>query len=493
MVSRKGLILVIVLFLSLFMVSSNFIPQASASTQTFGRATTAGNDGYFTFNYYALDVAEIFANKFTCTYEGNASTITVYLAQYGANNPIIKTALYTDNETNNIPNSLLGATDEWTITDGWDGWKTFNLTSEVPVNATTDYWIAIWGNNVGAEYRYQVYGKINPGVGDGRDKTGLTYDGFPDPYPTDATYTDDEMSIYVTYRATDFTATFNVSDSDGLLIDTRTINVKGTMGNGTSFDFNDTDGTIQGTVAVGTMTWRAWWGSYILHNEDQTQDITQNVTLATTTTLKKFNSSSYYMFGIINGTNSGALPIRLVGSHNWKVEDHNIWESNAKLKMDFANWLKTDKPVSFIVDGIIETDWTWTEATSIFEYTFDVEANTGHSFSMSWDAEGGIGGPDTTPTPPIYYNATATAERLGIPLWVAEQLPWLVMGAIGLVITIPALAIRNGKKPRSQQTKQPKRRERKNKKPKRRERENKKLKRREPKNNKLKRLWKRTW
>lgn len=81
---------------------------------------------------------------------GTGKSITVYIKQSGASFPKIKCALYDDSS----PMSKLGETEEWTVTEGFDGWKTLAFIGEPPIiEASTPYWICVWADDSVFMYR----------------------------------------------------------------------------------------------------------------------------------------------------------------------------------------------------------------------------------------------------------------------------------------------------------------------------------------------------
>lgn len=128
-----------------------------------------------------------------CPSVGTATSITVYL-EYWDTLPKIKCAIYKD-----LDNTLVGYTEEWTLTAGWDGWKQFNIVWGGALIAT-NYILCVWVNNMVKTYQldpaagYYVAGDSDP------------YDGvFPDPCPWSAGKTwqsNKKPSIYCTYTPT---------------------------------------------------------------------------------------------------------------------------------------------------------------------------------------------------------------------------------------------------------------------------------------------------
>ena len=147
---------------------------------TFGYTTKGANQALTPGN-------RIFASWYTCPENGQANSITVYLKQYSSYTPKIKCAIYRKSD-----GSLIGYTEEWQLTSGWDGWRTFSIISGGNLQAGTDYWLAMWGN----EFYYRYYDSVS----DKGCQKSATYNDWPDPL-TGITTTDNKNSIYCTYTA----------------------------------------------------------------------------------------------------------------------------------------------------------------------------------------------------------------------------------------------------------------------------------------------------
>jgi len=144
------------------------------------------NFGYETKGGTELAPAGNYINGswYSCPGTGDADSITVYLKQKFENLPKIKCPIYKKSD-----GALVGYTEEWTLTSGWDGWKTFNIISGGSLTAQ-DYWLVFWTNNLVSGYE------------DAETNKGLyksqTYDGFPDPL-TGFTLIARKWSVYCTY------------------------------------------------------------------------------------------------------------------------------------------------------------------------------------------------------------------------------------------------------------------------------------------------------
>lgn len=129
---------------------------------------------------------KIYGAWFSCPEAGTADNITIYLYQGLGKTPKIKCAIYKKSD-----NSLVGSTEEWTITSGWDDWKTFDITSGGTLEAD-DYYLVVWNNDaVWSYYTAET------------DKSAYDsqlYGSWPDPWNP---VTDDKKySIYCTYTPT---------------------------------------------------------------------------------------------------------------------------------------------------------------------------------------------------------------------------------------------------------------------------------------------------
>jgi len=158
------------------------VVEFGAAPDTFGYTTIGASQTSIVGN-------QLRATKFTCPKSGQADSITVYIKSYGYN-PKIKCAIYADND--DYPENLVGYTEEWTLTSGWDGWKTFNIVSGGQLQANMVYWLVYWANN----YAYLKYDSGDSGQ---HVYKTVTYDGFPDPFPSGGGKKAQVYSIYCTY------------------------------------------------------------------------------------------------------------------------------------------------------------------------------------------------------------------------------------------------------------------------------------------------------
>jgi len=182
--NHKKLLFLIVIPLFLSLAISN----VKASPDVFGK-TDKGPQSLAT----AGDVIK--GSWFTCPKEGQALSISLYLKQHTSYLPKIKCAIYALSTL--YPTTLIGYTQEWTLTSGWDNWKTFNIVTGGSLQTNTKYWLVFWTDNL-------TYVYVTPYSGD-RTIIGPTtnYDGFPNPFPDGGNYNDKLISIYCTYEPTE--------------------------------------------------------------------------------------------------------------------------------------------------------------------------------------------------------------------------------------------------------------------------------------------------
>jgi hypothetical protein len=168
----------------------------------FGNPLVGGLDpnfGYETKGYSSDIVAnQIKGSVFTITETGTAQSITVYLSQYLSNLPKVKCAIYKRSDL-----SLIAVTIEWTLTSGWDNWKTFSFASPPTLTINTAYVLVVW-------YDLPVRIFYDAGDTDQLLYSNQNYDGFPDPW-VPAEKLPYKISIYCTYTAggaTTYTKTY---------------------------------------------------------------------------------------------------------------------------------------------------------------------------------------------------------------------------------------------------------------------------------------------
>jgi len=129
----------------------------------------------------------IHGSKYPCPETGTAQSITAYLRQYSVYKPKISFAIYRVSD-----GALTGYTEEWTLTAGWDDWKTLNIVSGGALEAT-DYWLVVWKNE-------HVYGAYDAGAAGqfGYAAETYNYPSWPDPW-SPVGYEAWKLSIYCTY------------------------------------------------------------------------------------------------------------------------------------------------------------------------------------------------------------------------------------------------------------------------------------------------------
>jgi len=164
--------------LSNYISSSGSIQQDNFGYETRGGSSASIKNG-------------IRGYRSTCTYGGNAKSITVWLRVTTASKRV-RCAIY-DTSYN-----LIAQTEERTIPAGTNNWQTFNFAAPYPqLSAGTDYWLVAWGQS--ASGVLEIYYDSGPsGVG---LYTGRTYSsaGFPSSL-TSPTIQSRRYSIYCTYE-----------------------------------------------------------------------------------------------------------------------------------------------------------------------------------------------------------------------------------------------------------------------------------------------------
>jgi len=174
---KLGLFLILI-----FLISQCIIFNVKAQEDPiFGYDIKGTSSSTFSANYLR-------GTKFYCSEAGTANSITLYV-KTGALSPIIKCAIYTDN--NNYPDALIGYTEECTLTSGWDDWKTLNIINGGSLNEGY-YWLIFW--NTATTYFYYATGDTNQSI-----HKSLTYNSFPTSFPTGGSYYARQYSIYCTY------------------------------------------------------------------------------------------------------------------------------------------------------------------------------------------------------------------------------------------------------------------------------------------------------
>jgi len=176
--------------------------------------------GFTTKGVYTSDnINRIEGSDFTMTENGIAVTMTVYLKQYSILTPSVKCAIY-DSSLN-----VVGSTDEWTLTAGWDGWKTFNFSGTPELTASDTYTFVWWSDNYITFFFNTSW--------TGHHKTE-TYNGWPNPIVAWTSDTTRKLSIYCNYTSNTAptVSSFAVSDATVLANKYFSINATGNDANG---------------------------------------------------------------------------------------------------------------------------------------------------------------------------------------------------------------------------------------------------------------------
>lgn len=112
---------------------------------------------------------------FVCPNDGIAESITAYVKSTQFKKA--KCAIYSY-VADNDAGTLIGETEELTISAGYEGWKTFNFSSEPPLSANTKYFLVIFGEETGGiSYIYwSATGATNKAI-----RLYTSYNDFPNP------------------------------------------------------------------------------------------------------------------------------------------------------------------------------------------------------------------------------------------------------------------------------------------------------------------------
>lgn len=137
--------------------------------------------GYPTKGVYITDPKDtLYGTWFSCPSQTTIGSISVKIAQHQALTPNIKCAIYKKSD-----NSLVGYTEEWTLTSGWDDWKSLNMAWGGTLEAE-DYYLVHWASDTALFYRDAETGK------GGWESSG--YNSFPASW-NPSTF-DGKISIY---------------------------------------------------------------------------------------------------------------------------------------------------------------------------------------------------------------------------------------------------------------------------------------------------------
>ena len=139
-------------------------------------------------DFYSSTANWIHGSRYTCPEAGQAESITAYIKQYSTVTPHIKYALFKDDPSYYYP--LIGYTEEWLLTSGWDDWKTLNIVSGGALEAA-DYWLMTWGDAIFQFYYTYANNYMRFYT------NAYTYDAWPDPIV--GSRTSGHNSIYCTY------------------------------------------------------------------------------------------------------------------------------------------------------------------------------------------------------------------------------------------------------------------------------------------------------
>jgi hypothetical protein len=225
------------------------------------------NFGYETKGSSYDNIAnQIKGSVFTITETGTAQNITVYLRQSSTNLPKVKCAIYKHSDL-----SLIAVTIEWTLTSGWDNWKTFSFASPPTLTINTAYVLVVWYNH--AADIFYIAGDTNQ-----LHYSDQNYDGFPNPWvaPTHLAY---KISIYCSYTtggaqeySFEFSNTVSVSTSSQcyralMFSQTETASIITVFSKGREFGFFQTE-----TVEITTEPFK--WGAYLF---SRTETVTSTV------------------------------------------------------------------------------------------------------------------------------------------------------------------------------------------------------------------------
>jgi len=135
--------------------------------------------------YNSDNTDRIEGSDWTMSENGTADSITVYLQQYSILTPKIKCGIYYANKT------FVGGTEEWTLTAGWDNWKTFNFASGPSLYSGLTYTFVFWSDEY-VRFFFEVEHV-------GRYKAEV-YDGWPNPIASWTTTTR-KLSLYCNYTS----------------------------------------------------------------------------------------------------------------------------------------------------------------------------------------------------------------------------------------------------------------------------------------------------
>lgn len=157
---------------------------------------SSGSGGSYNFGYeviaptpdYCTDI--ISGTLFTCISGGQLQSITTYLECWGTGLKA-KCAIYSADR-----NTLIGVTEEKTLTANSQTWQTFNFVTKPNLVAGTSYYLVSWGNG-GEDNIYNVYDSSVTGY----TSISVAYpyaSTFPSSLASATTYANNAYSIYGT-------------------------------------------------------------------------------------------------------------------------------------------------------------------------------------------------------------------------------------------------------------------------------------------------------
>ena len=133
---------------------------------------------------------DLWGSFFECPNSGMAISMNVYLKQVETRTPRIKCAIYSD--SGGVPNSLIGYTEEWILTSGFEGWKTLNFISGGNLVPGDIYWLIVWADDY-------FYGRTFTGLTHQLVVAGKAYNSFPVTFPA-GSFNNNKALIYCAYR-----------------------------------------------------------------------------------------------------------------------------------------------------------------------------------------------------------------------------------------------------------------------------------------------------
>jgi len=107
-------------------------------------------------------ICAAFGGLYTPNASGYINQVSLHVEQMGTDYPDIVVAVYSNtlNDSNNQPmRALAVGNGTWTVTAGFDGWRTWELNKTLDVGPNMEYWLIGWQRNTtkkyeGAQYNY---------------------------------------------------------------------------------------------------------------------------------------------------------------------------------------------------------------------------------------------------------------------------------------------------------------------------------------------------